>query len=168
MPLCSPAMEIPWIHISLNQPKRFYSLPPHSIFLDQQLVNLQFQLPNLRIASILHNFLFSLTNHFLFSTSSLLTCPKFLQLHWVSSLPHFAIFFITCVSASLEKVFLHIASTTRPHSLPKSHISSKRNGLEIGGGAISLGVIHRGEWSDVVHVRWPTFVLANWLSHSVM
>ena len=103
----------------------------------------------------------ALTNHFLFPASCLLTWPKFFRLQCVSSFPHFSIFLITWLSASQGIVLLHTTSTTHPHPLSEIHISSNRKGLELGGGSIPLGTIHKGKWSEVVHVRCMTLVLEN-------
>ena len=108
------------------------------------------------------------TKSFFFSTSSLRTLLKFLPLHWVNSVPHLAIFFITWTLGSQGNEALQTASTVHPHPLFESHISSNRNGFEIRGGSRPSGTIQIGTWSEVVLWRWKTHVLANHWSQSLV
>ena len=108
------------------------------------------------------------TKSFFFLTSSLWTLPKFLWLHWVNSVPHLAIFFITWTLGSQWNGALQTTSTVRPHPLSESHISSNRNGFKIGGGSRPFGTIQIGTWSKMVLWRWKTHVPTNRWSQSLV
>ena len=102
----------------------------------------------------------------LFSINSCLTFPKCRLLHYVSLVPHFSTFLITCILGSQWIWSLHTALTMWPQPLSKSHISSNLNGLEKTGASKPFGTIQRGIWIEVLLLRWKTLVAPNYCSQS--
>lgn len=142
-----------WNHILISLSRR--SLTSHQSCLARKLI------PKVRA------FNSALAKSFCFSCNSLLILPKFLLLHCLKVFPHCSIFGtipkqsweIQCLPHSVVMV------SVQPYSA--SHISSKWKGLSGFTGSKISGMISRGEWSDVLHVRCCTDEPPNCTSHSL-
>ena len=97
-------------------------------------------------------------NSFLFLANSFRILPKRSWLHLVSSFPHVAIFLKTFVSSVPSTLACHTPSTTSPHPLSASHISSNLKSFFLCLNSKSTCSIHNGLWSEVVLSTWCTTV----------